>query len=150
MFYCKLLSGVFFSYLSRMPCKECGHVTGDITHEHCRSHAFCSRGYKYFAAFCPICQDLWNRAKNTDLPDHAVTAFRALRKWIRGFHKNSKRRNPGEDYFYSQDEREAFDQLKTLHPRVESSESDASQVFQDEEVCMSSLFGSLWILIIFP
>ena len=73
-----------------MKCKECKHDTDDVSHDRCRTHAFCSKDARYDRTPCAICADLWERAANTNDPEDTIIAWRLLRKWIGGFARNSK------------------------------------------------------------
>ena len=73
-----------------MKCKECKHDTDDVSHDRCRTHAFCSVDARYDRTPCAICADLWERAANSDDPEDAIIAWNLLRKWIGGFARNSK------------------------------------------------------------
>ena len=93
-------------------------MTGDLTHELCRTHAFCARGSQYHGAICSVCDDLWQTAKDLDNPDDAVIAWEGLKEWIRGFRKNSRHRTNGEDHFYDKDERIMFEETHALHANL--------------------------------
>ena len=101
--------GVYFFF--RKGCRECHHPTSDETHDLCRSHAYCARGYQYHGAICATCEDLWERAQDLSNPRDAVSAFKALSSWIKGFRKNSKFRPKGQDHFYDPEERVRFQDL---------------------------------------
>ena len=90
----------------------------DPYHDLCRSHSYCARGTQYYAAACAVCQELWERAKDVSFPDDAMAAFDALSEWIAGFRKNSRKRPPGQDYFYSPREKSDFQDLFALHANL--------------------------------
>ena len=104
----------------RMTCRESHHSIGKVPHTHdlCRSHSFCSRGFKYFAAPCAVCRDLWDTVQDTSVPQDAIAAFAELEDWIAGFRKNSRNRTLGTDYFYEPSEREAYQEVLTIHANL--------------------------------
>ena len=98
---------VFTDMLVR--CGLCRHKIDPTTHKHCRSHAQCARGNQYWSVYCPICIDLWERAR--DLlrdPEDALVAWSLLRKWIEGFIKNSRNRPKDVPAFASKRERDEY------------------------------------------
>ena len=101
-----------------MSCSQCADARGKTYHDRCRTHAYCSREFRYFAAPCVICQELWERAKDIDSPVLATVAFDALEDWIAGFRRNSRHREKGVDYFFDPAEREAFQDLHALHTNL--------------------------------
>ena len=104
---------------SSMTCRQCPKDVDDLYHDLCRGHAFCARGYQYFAEPCVICEEVWERARDLDEPEDAVKAFKALKYWIIGFRENSRHRPKGQDHFYSQAERDAFQDLNAMHANLE-------------------------------
>ena len=104
---------------SSMSCRQCPKDVDDLYHDLCRGHAYCARGYQYFARPCVICEEVWERARDFDEPEDAVRAFKALKYWIYGFRKNSRHRPKGQDHFYSQDERDAFQELNAMHANLQ-------------------------------
>ena len=113
------LMGIFYSRLGK--CRECNHSTSDLSHDLCRSHAFCARGFQYYGAVCSTCDDLWYRARDFSDSEDAIRALDLLSDWIRGFRKNSKGRPAGQDHFY--DPREKI-QLQELHALVANLRSE--------------------------
>ena len=72
---------IVYSFNS-MSCRQCSDRLGNLFHNRCRSHPECSRGIQYYGRPCPICQDLWRRARDLDHPEDAILAFKILREWI--------------------------------------------------------------------
>ena len=101
-----------------MVCRHCHHPTLDTSHEFCRTHAYCARGGQYHGALCSTCDELWERARDLDNPDDAVTAFLQLKSWIEGFRRNSKNRPPGSDHFYDPQERALYDDVFAIHANL--------------------------------
>ena len=115
-----------------MTCRECPKDVDDLFHDLCRGHSYCARGFQYYGAPCVVCEELWDRAKNLDAPDDAVVAFKVLKRWIVGFRKNSRHRPKGVGYFYSQDEREAFQELNAIHHNLTDISSDDSSLSKSQ------------------
>ena len=109
-----------------MTCRECTKDVDDLFHDLCRGHAYCARGPQYYGAPCVICEDLWERSRDLDNPYDAMLAFSALKRWIVGFRKNSRHRPHGMGYFYSQAEKEEFQELGAKHKNLQDISSDAS------------------------
>ena len=101
-----------------MVCRQCHHQTTDISHEFCRTHAYCSREGQYLAALCNTCVELWERAQDIDNPEDAVPAFQLLKAWIEGFRRNAKTRPRGVDHFFDPHEREAYEDLFAVHANL--------------------------------
>ena len=106
------LSGLFSS---SMACRECNHVTGDVIHDRCRSHAFCSREGRYHAAVCAVCEELWFRASDMENYAEAKVSMDYLKQWIGGFRKNSKSRTKGQSHFWDEQERLEYQDLLIMH-----------------------------------
>ena len=106
-----------FSY--RMSCSQCVDALNSTYHDKCRSHAYCARDYRYHAAPCAVCQDLWERARDISAPEGAMVAYHALEDWIAGFRRNSRHRTRGMDYFFDPAERSAFQDLHAIHANLE-------------------------------
>ena len=101
-----------------MSCRVCRHQIGSVTHDLCRSHSDCSRGFQYFAAPCAFCRDLWDRASNNDDPIQAIAAFKLLETWVHGFRKNSRNRPPGTDFFADPQERVAYEDILIVQANI--------------------------------
>lgn len=114
----------FFSY--SMACVDCNHVTGDIIHDRCRTHAFCSREGRYYAAICATCEDLWYRAADLDNPRDSKMALDYLKSWIGGFRKNSRSRPRGQSHFFDEQERLEYQELLARHGGRRSSSVSSS------------------------
>ena len=127
------LIGVLFFRLGK--CRECKHSTSDLSHDLCRSHAFCAKGSQYFGALCSTCEDLWDRARDFTDPQDSIAAFDALAGWIKGFRKNSKGRPPGQVHFYDPRERVRFQELHAMIANLRSK--------YDEEVSLYEIFWNL-------
>ena len=105
-------------FLGKMICKVCHRSLEDKYHPYCRAHSYCAvnNGAQYYADPCIICHELFDRASEVaEDPEDALEAYQALLAWITGFRKNSKRREKGQDHFYSPVEREAFQRVHSLH-----------------------------------
>ena len=102
-----------------MSCSKCAEACEKTYHDKCRSHAYCARDFRYYAAPCAICQDLWERARYIDSPEGAIVAYKALEEWIAGFRRNSRHRTKGIDYFYDPSERAAWQDLHAIHANLE-------------------------------
>ena len=140
------------NFFQQMACRECNHITGDLTHELCRTHAYCARGWQYHGAICAVCDDLWARSKDVSNPEDAIDAFDGLKEWIRGFSKNSRHRQPGQDHFYDQEERDTYQEVHAIHANLKaiakmekiSSQSETSHMvsiyyYLPEKNCFLSL-----------
>ena len=152
MYLCLYFDGVahrgssFFSGMSL--CKDCNHLIDSRSHDLCRSHSFCAQGPQYFAAYCPICVDLWTRAQDYESnPADAYSAYELLRKWIYGFARNSRNRAKGQDYFADQEERDEFRRLTRVFSRAPSApprdRRSSSPASHRVSVCLSILLVSL-------
>ena len=122
----RLIGVSFFHRMSR--CMECNHAIDDTSHERCHTHADCAQGSLYYSLFCGVCQGLWSRSRDyeNDMPD-AILAYKELFRWVTGFIKNSKGREPGRDCFSDADERREFNVLKgILKPRKRAASKDSS------------------------
>ena len=110
-------------------CVDCRHVIDGTSHDRCHTHADCAQGMLYFAGFCGICQDLWQRSREYKDDYHdAKEAFKILFAWVIGFGKNLKGREPGQDFFSNVEERLEFDRLRNiLQPRKRSASRDSSR-----------------------
>lgn len=96
-------------------CRLCNHKINADTHDRCRSHSPCSKEYRYWGSYCPVCRDLWERARNLLRdPEDAMQAFQLLRQWIEGFVKNSRKRKKGVSVFGSRREEKEYDDLKKM------------------------------------
>ena len=135
-----------------MSCSKC-RDSKDPYHDKCRTHAYCAKDFRYHAAPCSVCQDLWERARDIDAPDGAIVAFRALEDWIGGFRRNSRNRTKGIDYFYEPLERSAYQDLHALHNNLQvsldldSSRPNASTPSVSLKFSFSE-FENLWIVYI--
>ena len=122
-----------------MVCRHCHHATSDLSHEYCRSHAYCARDGQYHAALCSTCDELWERARDLDFPDDAITAFQMLKEWIEGFRRNARARPKGVDHFFDPQERCAYDDLFAVQPNLRLiARMDASQLQQSQKVGYSA------------
>ena len=101
-------------------CRECKHSTSDLSHDLCRSHAFCAKGSQYYGAPCSTCEDLWDRSRDFTDPEDAIASFDLLAGWIKGFRKNSKGRSPGQDHFFDPRERIRFQELHAMIANLRS------------------------------
>ena len=121
-----------FSYMClhcRMSCRECHRPVGDILHDLCHTHAYCARRPQYYSVPCVICEELWERARDLDRPEDAMVAFKALKKWIWGFRKNSRHRPKGLGHFYSEKEKSEFQELNAIHSNLEDIASSDRESF---------------------
>ena len=98
-----------------MASKECHHEIDDTSHDLCRSHAFCARGYLSYAAPCAVCEELWERSRDISDAEDSMLAFQALQEWVKGFRKNSRRRPKGESYFFDENEKSRYQDLLAIH-----------------------------------
>ena len=111
------------SFSRRMTkCRTCKHevlMRGD-SHDYCRTHAPCAKGYLYNSTNCEICEELWQASRDLDNPEATAAAFSQLYHWIRGFVKNTKYRPKGSTIFDDPDEEQDFNELSALWSRRRS------------------------------
>ena len=118
-----------------MVCRQCHHATSDLSHDYCRTHAYCARDGQYLAAMCNTCDELWDRAKDLDCPDDAVAAFQMLKEWVEGFRRNARARPRGVDHFFDPQERIAYDDLYAVHANLRLiNRLDSSQQLRSQQV----------------
>ena len=116
-------------------------MSDDTTHDLCRTHAYCSKNGQYHGAMCAICDDLWEQAKDTEVPEEAMSAFHNLSTWIKGFRKNSRNRPRGQDHFFDSKERIEFQELHAIHANLQwIAASDSSQPSQRPPMVSSASF----------
>ena len=102
-----------------MRCVMCRHKISAATHEHCRTHALCARGARYWSRYCHVCGELWERSRNLlRYPEDSLTAWCLLKDWIDGFIKNSRNRVKGQSVFISKRERVEYDDLNVILTNV--------------------------------
>ena len=100
-------------------CGLCHHKIDVASHDLCHTHAQCARGFQYWGAYCPICAELWDRARDyLNDPEDAMQAFRDLKLWVDGFIKNSRNRVKGDPIFVSKREKEEFDDLAVVFANI--------------------------------
>ena len=121
-----------------MSCRKCGHDMDPkdfVFHDLCHTHAYCAKGAQYFGAACSVCEELWERSKDLDSPEDAVIAFKALKGWIIGFRKNSRKRPAGMDHFFDLSEKADYQEWNSIHANLNAiSQLDDSQVESQSKV----------------
>ena len=100
--------------ITAMVCPCCNHKSKDVMHDYCHAHTYCVYDYcsRYYLAPCAVRDDLWEGADVVEAPD-SHEAFLALKLWIKGFIKNSKYRQAGQDYWVNPDEKASYAALHT-------------------------------------
>ena len=124
-----------------MVCRHCHHPTTDLSHDFCRTHAYCNRDGQYHGALCTTCDELWERAQDIENPSDAVPAFQMLKSWIEGYRRNSKARPPGCDFFFDPQERSSYEDLFAVHANLRIiARMDSQQQQQRQRVRFLRIF----------
>ena len=132
-----------------MPCRTCKRECKDTTHGLCRRHAFCgfSDGRLYYGAPCFIYQDLWERSQDQENPSDARTEWESLYGWVVAFCRNSRNRQPGQDFFEALAERELFEHLQA-RMAVPPSSATPSGLLRRGQLLSLHLKILIWVFIV--
>ena len=122
----------------QMVCRMCQKPSD--SHDLCRGHAYCGGegAARYHSMNCLTCRDLWEVAEDLDMLDDAQLAFGALDRWVTGFRRNSRNRQPGESHFVDPEERRNFERLYARH-RAAGYAPRSSSLSSSFEVSLSEL-----------